>query len=69
MLLVLALPAALALGFMLGRIWQTRQELRQNGWVDISNAQGTLAITPARILWSAVILYSSFAIVFYVASS
>jgi len=69
MLLVLELSAALALGFVLGRIWQIRQEMRQNGWVDTSSAQGTLAITPARFLWGAAILWASFAIVFLVAAN
>jgi hypothetical protein len=59
MFLFLVLPAALALGFVLGRMWQIRQEMRQDGWVDMDSAQGALAITPARILWGAVILYAS----------
>ena len=32
MLLVFELSAALALGFVFGRIWQIRQEMRQNGY-------------------------------------
>lgn len=32
MLFVFELSAALALGFFLGRIWQMRQEMRQNGF-------------------------------------
>lgn len=69
MLLLLVLPAALAFGFALGRMWQIKQEMRQDGWVDTNGAHGTLAITPARILWGAVILYASFAIVFFLATN
>lgn len=69
MLLILVLPAALALGFVLGRMWQIRQEMRKDGWVVMNSAQSALAITPARILWGAVILYACFAVLFAVATS